>query len=70
MWRKYNVKEAVDLYIEVKKILRKSSMNLYDCMSNNKDIPSDDRVNRGPMEILGLTWFIESDKTGLNNKIK
>ena len=43
------VKEAVDLYIEAKKIFRKSSMNLHDCMSNNKsvmkEIPSGDRAN-------------------------
>ena len=66
------VKEAVDFYIEAKKIFRKASMNLRDWLSNNnsvmKEIPSDDRANRGPMKILGLTWDIESDMIGLNKK--
>ena len=33
-----------------------------------KEIPSDDRANRGPMKILGLTWNIESDMICLNKK--
>ena len=69
---KDTVKEAVDFYIEAKKIFRKASMNLRDWLSNNnsvmKEIPSDDRANRGPMKILGLTWDIESDMIGLNKK--
>ena len=56
---KDTVKEAVDFYIEAKKIFRKASMNLRDWLSNNnlvmKEIPGDDRASRGPMKILGLT---------------
>ena len=41
-------------------------MNLRDCLSNNnlvmKEIPSDDRENKGPMKILGVTWDIESNR--------
>ena len=47
-------------------------MNLRDWLSNNnlvmKKIPGDDRANRGPMKILGLTWDIESEMIGLNEK--
>ena len=60
---KDTLKEAVEFYIEAKKIFRKASMNLREWMSNNnsviKEIPSDDRANQGPMKILGLTWYIE-----------
>ena len=53
------------MYIEAKKIFRKASMNLCDCMLNKnsmmKEIPSDDRANQGPIEVLGLIWDIESD---------
>ena len=69
---KDTVKEAVDFYIEAKKIFRKASMNLRDLLSNNNsvmlEIPSDDRANRGPMTILGLTLDIESDMIDLNKK--
>ena len=40
-------------------------MNLRNWMSNNnwvmKEIPSDDKANRSPVKILGLTWDIGSD---------
>ena len=56
---KDTVKEAVDFNIEAKKIFRKGSMNLRECLSNNnlvmKKIPGDDRASRGPMKILSLT---------------
>ena len=49
-------------------------MNLRDWMSNNdsvmKEIPSDDRANRGPMKILGLTRDIESDMIDFNKQIQ
>ena len=69
---KDTLKKAVEFYIEAKKIFRKASMNLREWMSNDnsviKEIPSDDRANQGPMKILGLTWYIESDMIGLNKK--
>ena len=69
MWTMLN---AVEFYTEAKKISRKASMNLRDWMSNNnsvmKEIPSDGSANQGPMKILGLTWYIESDMIGLNKK--
>ena len=71
---KDTVKEAVDFYIESKKIFRKASMNLRDWMSNNnsmmKEIPSDDRASRVFLKILGLTWNIENNMIGLNKKNK
>ena len=47
-------------------------MNLHDWLSDTnsvmKEIPCDDRADRGPMQILGLTWDIESDMIDFNKK--
>ncbi|KAL3071263.1 hypothetical protein niasHS_015526 [Heterodera schachtii] len=58
-------KEAIDKSSIAKQILKDADMNLREFLSHSpnvmKQIPEDDRLDKTPAKVLGLTWDTPSD---------
>ena len=67
-------REAIELYVNSKKIFQGISMNLREWASNStevmKAIPKKERVAKNPIKVLGLDWDSEKDTINVRQRLR